>query len=125
MKLTRFALPAAVLAVMLGLWWTRSVRAQATAAVRPAWEFATVEYVQEGWQGRYKVSVANICYHTMNGCHWETLTTTVDRWGRMNDAVASAFARLGAKGYEPSPLATGHDVVNGTVLFQRPLREEQ
>ena len=64
-KLIRLTFPAVVLVVASGLWCVRALRAQAPGTV---WEYATVESLQEFYQGNAKYSVANICYHVSSGC---------------------------------------------------------
>jgi hypothetical protein len=98
------------------MWW---VQGQSTDGGTAAWEFATVESLQEVWVGNIKTSTANICYHVPNGCRWDTVRITVDRWGQINDALAAAVARLGERGWEPVGMTQMSQENRPSVLMKR------
>ena len=58
------------------VWWAKAQSPEGRSAV---WELATVESLQEVWIGNLKTGTANICFHTPNGCRWETIRITTDR----------------------------------------------
>lgn len=84
---------------MAGLWWQRIAQAQPSVADL-AWEYATVEELEQYNVGNVQVNSANVCYHTSNGCRWDTIRVNTTRWSQTNDAVAAATARLGLQGWE-------------------------
>lgn len=95
----RFGVPALALTLSGALWWQQSAQAQSSLA-EVAWEYATVEELEQYNVGNVRVNSANICYHTPNGCRWDTIRVNTTRWSQTNDAVAAATARLGLQGWE-------------------------
>lgn len=118
-KSARVAIPVALVIVAAGLWWQRGAQAQTPSENDVRWEFATVEALQELWQGNVKISTANICYHTTNGCRWDTIRVSVNRWGQMHDALAAATARLGERGWEAVSATSPNDTHLPTILLKR------
>ncbi|HYP06871.1 MAG TPA: hypothetical protein VER03_11630, partial [Bryobacteraceae bacterium] len=60
-----------------------------------------------------------ICYHTSNGCRWDTVRVQVDRWSQINDALAAATARLGERGWEPVAMTQPSPENRASVLMKR------
>lgn len=79
-----------------------------------------MEAFTEEIQFTRKISTANICYHTQGGCRWETIRTSVERSGQSNDALVSATARLGEKGWEAVNTSPGTSEQRQIVLMKRP-----
>jgi hypothetical protein len=78
-----------------------------------------VEAFAEYTQYNVKISVANVCYHVSDGCRWDTIRVTVDKSGEINDAVAAATARLGARGWEAVSFTAPSDYRRAAVLMKR------
>ncbi len=114
----RLLFSAAVLLVAGAIWteWRLHAQPSTTAAV---WEYATVESFLEEYQFNRKISTANICFHSTSGCRWETIRTTVDRWGQSNDALVAASARLGEQGWEAVAATPSTDSHRATLVFKR------
>ena len=93
-KPAHVVVPAVALFAFAAFCWVRSAHAQSENA-RARWEYATVEALTEYSQGNALLSIANICYHTSDGCRWDTLRVWVDRTGRALDRNAQAASMLG------------------------------
>jgi hypothetical protein len=98
-------------------WWERRAQAQSDSH---GWEFATVEGLQEYWQGNVKISTANICYHTPSGCRWDTVRASVSRWGESYDGIAAATAQLGSRGWEAVGPTSPNEKYRPAILMKRP-----
>ena len=122
MRLGQLGISAAVVFGIVGLWWGREAYAQDAEDDRPSWELATVEGIQEYWVGNTKHSTANICYHTDDGCRWDSVRITADRWSQTNDALAALTARLGARGWEPVGLTAPSEGYRQAILMKRQRR---
>ena len=117
-RTTRFGVPALALIVASGLWWQRSAHAQASQS-EVMWEYLTVEELEQYNIGNARFNSANICYHTINGCRWDTLRITTARWSQTNDAVAAATARLGLQGWEIVDTTPANEIDRMSVTMKR------
>ena len=111
----RFGLAAVTVLAASGLWWARAQ----TTTPPVTWEFATVEALDQYNVGNLRFNSANICYHTPNGCQWDTVRITVPRWSQTNDAVAAATARLGERGWEVVSSTIPVELYRATILMKR------
>ena len=114
----RFGVPVVVLAALAVLWWQRSAHAQSSFG-EVAWEYVTIEELEQYNVGNARFNSANVCYHTPTGCRWETVRITTARWSQTNDAVAAATARLGLLGWEVVSTTPPVDYDRLTVLLKR------
>jgi hypothetical protein len=114
----RMAVPAVTLVAVCSFWYAGRVAAQ-TATPAVTWEYATVEAHDQYNTGSVRYNSANVCYHTPNGCRWETTRVTVDRWSQTNDAVAAATARLGTQGWEVVATTAPTEFHRTTVTLKR------
>jgi hypothetical protein len=117
-KPAHVVVPAVALFAFAAFCWVRSAHAQSENA-RARWEYATVEALTEYSQGNALLSIANICYHTSDGCRWDTLRVWVDRTGRAHDGLVAATARLGERGWEAVALTSPNDSYRPSVLLKR------
>ena len=87
------------------------------------WEYATVEDLEQYNYGNVRINVANICYHTVNGCRWDTIRVNTTRWSGTNDAVAAATARLGSDGWEVVTASHPTELKRESFMMKRLRRE--
>ncbi|HYO80611.1 MAG TPA: hypothetical protein VES20_04355 [Bryobacteraceae bacterium] len=106
-----------LVAAATALFVQRRVHAQSAGG--QAFEFATVEAYGDDWVGNVKYSTANVCFHVTNGCRWETVRVSTDRWGEINDAFAAAGARLGERGWDLVAVTPVTDYQSQTATFRR------
>jgi hypothetical protein len=104
--------------VVGGLGWERRAHAQPSAA-EVVWEYATVEDLEQYNYGNIRINTANICFHTVNGCRWETIRVNTTRWSGTNDAVAAATARLGQEGWEVVTASHATELKRESFLLKR------
>jgi hypothetical protein len=72
-------------------------------AVGPQWEYSMVigsPLINSREVGRDPVSRATICYATARGCRNEEVTVNAKRMDDGNEAIMTAAARLGDRGWE-------------------------
>ena len=120
----RIGVPAVVVVAACSFWYAGRVEAQ-TPTPAVAWEYATVEALDQYITGTVRYNSANICYHTPHGCRWETTRVTVDRWSQTNDAVAAATARLGSQGWEAVATTAPNEFHRTTITLKRARPAEQ
>ena len=87
-----------------------------------AWEYATVEDLEQYNYGNIRNNAANICYHTVNGCRWDTSRVNTTRWSGTNDAVAAATARLGQEGWEVVTASHPTELKRESFMMKRVVR---
>jgi hypothetical protein len=114
----RVGLTAVAFTMAAGLWWQRTAQAQ-TGFADVQWEYLTVEELEQYNIGNARFNSANICYHTVNGCRWDTLRVTTARWSQTNDAVAAAIARLGLQGWELVATTPPNEIDRMSVMMKR------
>ena len=110
-----FGAAAVVLGVAAGIGQERSVGV--------AWEYATVEDLEQYNYGNIRINAANICYHAVNGCRWDTIRVNTARWSGTNDAVAAATARLGQDGWEVVTASHPTELKRESFMMKRIRRE--
>lgn len=114
----RFGFSALALLTAASFWWQRSAQAQ-TAVADVTWEYVTVEELEQYNIGNTRFNSANVCFHTANGCRWDTVRITTARWSQTNDAVAAAMARLGLLGWELVATMPPNEIDRLSVLMKR------
>jgi len=66
----RWTMIVALFATAGAMLW---INVQSTQDGAPAWEFATIESVQEVWIGNAKTTSVNTCYQALDGYRWDTI----------------------------------------------------